>query len=277
MSSTGFEEMPVKPSSIFQAVPTPAGNLGVLPREIRDEIYGYMLCLNRSNKWHRDSDVYIPPRSLFSKLCFQLGKRVDNRILYVSKGVRQEAIEVLCSQGAFALESRPRFHPDVSVVDPIMNVRMSSRLTRQEEMKGLSLFVGTKVLRKAFVMRIDCIDDEEPRAMTPPLIEVFKQLIGFKTVTFQIYPHIVPSPECLTERRDPEGVPNCCLEADSDTGFNALIAAFRRELEPALGPSTEESLITGDKLATHHDIAVIFHPRDHLSRKKQAARGYQKS
>ena len=98
--------------------------------------------------------------------------------------------------------------------------------------------------------------------MTPPLIEMVKQLIGFKTVTFQVYPHMVPSPRYL------KGVPNCCLDADLDTGFNASVAAFRRGLEPALGPSTEESLITGNKLATHHDIAVIFHPRDYLSRKK---------
>ena len=202
MSNISFEEMPVKSSSIFQAVPTPAGNLGVLPREIRDEIYGYMLCLNQSNKWHRDSDVYIPPQSLFSKVCFRLGKRVDHRILYVSKGVRQEALEVLCSQGVFALESLSRFHLDISVVHPIMNVRMGSKLTQREELKGLSLFVGNKVLRKAFVMRIDYINGEESRAMTPPLIEMVKQLIGFKTVTFQLYPHIVPSPKYLTERRD---------------------------------------------------------------------------
>ena len=149
-----------------------------------------------------------------------------------------------------------------------MNVRMGSRLSRQEEMKGVSLFVGNKVLRKAFVMRIDCINGKESRAMTPPLIEMVKQLIGFKTVTFQIYPHMVPSPKYLTERRDPKGVPNCCLDTNSDTGFNASVAAFRRGLEPALGPSTEESLITENKLATHHDIAVIFHPRDYLSRKR---------
>ena len=260
--------MPEKSSSIFQAVPTPAGNLGVLPREIRDEIYGYMLCLHRSNKGYGDSDVYIPPRSLFSKVCFRLGRRVNHRILHVSKGVRQEATEVLCSQGVFALEARPLVHLDISFVDPIMNVRMGSKLTQQEEIKGISLFVGTQVLRKAFVMRIDCIKGTESRAMTPPLIELVKQLIGFKTVTFQIYPRTVPSRKDPTERRDPNGVPDCCLDADSDTGFNALIAAFRRELEPALGPSTEESLITEDKLATHHDIAVIFHPRDYLLKKK---------
>ena len=261
--------MPVKPSSIFQAVPTPAGNLGVLPREIRDEIYGYMLCLNRGNNWHRESDVYIPPRSLFGKVCFQLGKRVDRRVLYISKGVRQEAIEVLCSQGVFALEPLPNFPPEISIVDPIMNVRMGSRLTREQELMGILLFVGTQVLRKAFAMRIDFIHGKEVRAMRPPLIERLKQLIGFKTVTFQIYPHMVPPKRYLMKRRDPNGVPNCCLDADSDTGFNALVAAFRRELEPALGPSTEESLITGDnKLATHHDIAVIFHPRDYLSRKR---------
>ena len=150
-----------------------------------------------------------------------------------------------------------------------MNVRMGSRLTQQEEMKGISLFVGIKVLRKAFVMRIDCIKGTESRAMRPPLIELVKQLIGFKSVTFQIHPRVVPSRKDPTERRDPNGVPDCCLDADSDTGFNALIAAFRRELEPALGPSTEESLITEDKLATHHDIEVIFHPRDYLSKEKK--------
>ena len=261
--------MPVKSSSIFQAGPTPAGNLGVLPREIRDEIYGYMLCLNCSNKWRRDSDVYIPPRSLFGKPCFRLGSRVDHRILYVSKGVRQEALEVLCSQGLFALDPRPlRFQRDTSVVCPIMNVRMGSTLTRQEEMKGISLFLGTKVLRKAFVMRINWFTETAPRAMTPPLIEVVKQLIGFKTVTFQIYPRICPSPTDLTVSCDLRREPICELNDDSVTRFNASVAAFRRELEPALGPSMEESLITKDEEATHHDIAVIFHPREYLSREK---------
>ena len=146
-----------------------------------------------------------------------------------------------------------------------MNVRMGSTLTRQEEMKVISLFLGTKVLRKAFVIHIDWFTNTAPRAMTPPLIEVVKQLIGFKTVTFQIYPHIGPSRTYLTVPWDLRRDPICDLEDDAVTKFNASVAAFRRALEPALGPSMEGSLITRDKL-------VIFHPREYLSRKKQAAR-----
>lgn len=269
MSTTGFEKIPAKSSSILPAVPTPAGNLGILPREIRDEIYGYMLRLNCSNKWRRDSDVYIPLRSLLKrKPCFRLGKRVDHRILDVSKCIGQEAREVLCWQGIFGLESSPlTFLREISIVDPIMNVRMGNKLTPRDEIKGFSLFAGAKVLRKAFVMRIDWRMEREHRVMTPPLIEMIKQLIGFKTVTFQIYPLINASRMYLTARGDPEEALECWREADWDGGFNSFVAAFRREVEPALGPSTEESLATWHTLATHHDVAVIFHPRDYLSSK----------
>ena len=42
--------------------------------------------------------------------------------------------------------------------------------------------------------------------MTPPLIEMVKQLIGFETVIFQIYPHVVSLPKYVMEGWDPQGV-----------------------------------------------------------------------
>ena len=276
-SEASFEGTSVKSSSMLPVSPTSLGNLGFLPREIRNEIYGDVFGLSRSSEWLYTPHAHTPMR-VWLRSCDAIitpqSDRFDNgrciyvdgvrrSILCISRDIRQEAMEVLCSEGVFDVDTLPYREPNTSIVHPIMNVRLDSELTPDELLKGASLFVGSEVLRKAFVMHLEYAYWVSTQIMTPSLIEVAKQLTGFRTVVFKILPNFAWI-NTFMDMGDDE----TWLDADSDTEFNALIPAFRQALEPTLGPGTEQ--ILGQKLrleVTRHNVAVIFHPQDYLSGK----------
>lgn len=107
--------MPVEASdaTILPASSTPAGNLEVLPREIRDEIYGYVLGTTDyddfvydfkvSLRLHMDSEVRL---ALHMDSSGTTRLQWDDEfsfpsILKLSKRIRQEAIGFLYSKGVF--------------------------------------------------------------------------------------------------------------------------------------------------------------------------------
>lgn len=259
--------MPVEASdaTILPASSKPAGNLEVLPREIRDEIYGYVLGTTDYDDFvydfeerlalHMDSEVPLAlhmDSSGTTRLQWDDGF-VFPPILKLSKRIRQEAMEFLYSKGVFWVHGSSfpsTIIKDILLMDRIMNVTLSIDLTLEERLKVTSLFAGTQVLRGTFTEERH-LSLAEKGIMNPPMIETVKQLIGFKIVTVLIFCEV-----------------STWLD-DLDTRFNALAHELRRALEPALGPSTKQSL---EVKGRPYDIAVVFHPRDYLSRKTQAAK-----
>lgn len=251
-SGASSVQNPAKLSSILPTFPTTAGNLGVLPREIRDEIYRYVLGRTDPNKWDRGADVLLAaPTDSVGTTHLYWRKGDFPRILQLSTRIRQEAIEFIYSKAVFGMLEA--YSPGINCIDMldmnrIMNVRLWSYLFLEERLKVMSLFAGAEVLRETFaeIFMLDFWDEQH--IIEPPMIEAGKQLTGFKSVALVFY---------WVEFNGQD---------DPDTRVDALIREFRRELEPALGPSTKQEL-------AHYEIGLIFHPRDYLSRKSQAAKG----
>lgn len=249
--------MPIGESeaTILPASSTPAGNLEVLPREIRDEIYGYVLGTTDPNDLVRGFSVPLALQiDSFGTTRLHWDEMYPSSIIKLSKRIRQEAMEFLYSKGVFRIHGPSTNTKDTLFMDRIMNVKLPSYLSLEQRLKVTSLFAGTQVLRGTFAEEYD-VYHVEKQIMEPPMIEAVKQLISFKTVAVQIY----------------FGLPYTWMD-EQDTRVNALVHDLRRALEPALGPSTEQSLEEkGQERSTRYDIALVFHPRDYVSRKTQAA------
>lgn len=258
------EEKPEKFTSILTASPTPNGNLGVLPREIRDEIYGYVLRTNPEDNYVSFSD-FIPSVPSSSGA-------LQNPIFGASTCTRQEAMQVLCSMRRFLVSSHFDLInaqiTDMALVNYVKDVRVGPIiLTLEEKLKAISLFSGTEVLRKVFVFYITCHKDASGEIIEPPLVEAVKQLTGFKTVTLDVTSE--PS-QMHDEPKDSSY--DAWLDDDPDTRFNALIHALSQALEPALGPSIKNEFRSTFFEWTYYHTDLIFHPQDHLSGKAQATK-----
>ena len=244
MIKPGVEGGPVTPCSILPVSPTPTGNLGVLPREIRDQIYGHLMSRLRSCYPYLCVEVMIQ-----TDPCGKIQANFDGSrypILRTSACICREVMAVLYSEKVFTLRQlytlgRKDEFIDKIFVDLIMNVEVSRYQTKlPESLMFISLFAGTKVLRKTFFM---CMDYVPEVTLESPLADTIKQLIGFKTVTLHV-------------------IPGRGLRTIDD--FNASVQATRQAFEPALGPSTKYSS-SSEPDSGDHDIGVTFRPRDYLS------------
>ena len=180
--------MPIGESeaTILPASSTPAGNLEVLPREIRDEIYGYVFGTIDLNELVVSFGVLLALQiDSYGTTRLQWDEMYPSSILKLSKRIRQEAMEFLYSKGVFRIHDPSTNTKDTLFMDRIMNVRLSYFLSLEQRLKVTSLFAGTQVLRGTFTEECDVYDTEK-QIMEPPMIEAVKQLISFKTVAVQI-------------------------------------------------------------------------------------------
>lgn len=101
-SEASLVQNPAKSSSFLPASPTPAGNLGVLPRELRDEIYGYVFGRTDTNELYPPANLFLALRTdSFGTTHLQWDKVYFPWILQLSKRIRQEVVEFLNSKGVF--------------------------------------------------------------------------------------------------------------------------------------------------------------------------------
>lgn len=114
---------------------------------------------------------------------------------------------------------------DVLFVDCIRNVYVDRKsLTLEEGLEVNSLFAVTNVLRNTFVMMICQFGFASAKTLELPLINIVKQLTGFKTVILKTCPE---DPARFETQKD---LSDAWLDADSDTGFMALVHVTRRAL-----------------------------------------------
>lgn len=279
-----MEEKLTKHFSILPTSPTPNGSLRVLPREIRDEIYGYVLGATPGNDYIFDANIKVKLQLTSAGKAQLLWNRAsDYKIFGVSTRIRREAIEFFCSETLFCLGKfcylgtipRSRNDPitELSFAQCIMNVEISpyNGMSLKQSLSGISLFAGTEVLRNTFVIRCIRFHYCSRHILHPTLVEAVKHLTGFMNVIFEIMPRLIDARKDWYKWRKEER--DAWLGADPHTVFNALTHALSQVLEPALGPSIQQSLaVYGQEVQHSHDIALVFHPRDYLSRKTQASK-----
>ena len=108
------------------SVPTPLGTLVCLPREIRDDIYGYLF-----GRSHRVEWVYMGYWICHDWEGNETQRQADHVILRLSKQIHNEALQVLYARSQFLYEYRLSVDFDAAVLD------RSAHVVRKDVIKDL--------------------------------------------------------------------------------------------------------------------------------------------
>lgn len=245
-----------------------------LPREIRDEIYRYVLCktylIHWPRRWKRGKAVFNEYRPLFwfrGQQIYWIGlfwsghiwmkKRplfwADIALLLTSKAISLEAIDIMYKESSFCLYM-PRQHcerwdhmtplPAQQLMDRMRKLEM--RLCMCEMLDYIASESWFKIFNCSRAKRSTChisfpcfycLDWYEDHA---PFFRACQSLAGFKTVTVTLKLRSVytDSEEALSKR------------------YNSRRDNFKTALEPHLGPGRSHDI--------ENKISLEFHPRKHF-------------
>ena len=279
----------------------PLGNLSLLPREIRDEIYRQVL-----SKMHQafyscslvESVVHVQPdRCTLSLIKGERGGRTKSglSILRLSKAIKDEAMPLLYSAVIFLFSYYinpfpPRRTFDVDITTRMTNIVVSYDIPSELEktpdatMVGnvpmglpmghvagrpgdLAFFQGASITRKSILVNLRlCELWTHATDMTHlPLLEAVKQFTGFKTVIVRITAVI---PRKTPARGSSEAATNKSLDVGRweklYAGLEPLLIAMSEALEPTLGNSSPISEHGSEDLA-RVQRHITFHPQNHLA------------
>ena len=268
-------------------LPTPLGALAILPRELRDEIYGHFC--NENNYF--DGESVLPCKKWI--LVEHSGPWHSIRdMVALSTTIRREFLAVLHANAVFDFDvpmgevSKTRTRNDMPFVDGIKNVRwilhlwiMSDTFCTKHDIPyehlnerisnltlGISLFAGTDIARKSCVVELEFCTPRTIQILHSPFFNGIKHLTGFMTVTIML----------MAQREDwcPKDALTYGGESESfrdrAVGFKMFRDAMRNALEPSLGPS----IISGWNCEGHFDFAskFTFHPADYVSERQVRSR-----
>ncbi|KAM0804165.1 hypothetical protein BDR22DRAFT_921707 [Usnea florida] len=265
--------------------PTPLGRLGILPRELRDEIYRH-LC---NQDYHFDG-VVLPCREWTPTGHSSTWPSIRNMVT-VSTAIRRELLAIFHANAVFEFDvpigrvSKTRTRNDIPFVDHIKNVRwiiylwvmsdtscnkynipyehLNQRIS--ELTSGISLFTGPDISRKSCVIELQFCTPRAIQILQSPFFNGIKLLTGFKTVEIKL----------LAEKKDwcPKDALTYGGESESfrdrAAGFKMFQNAVLTALEPSLGPS----IVTGWNGQTRFNLTweLTFHPSDYVQSKKSEA------
>lgn len=260
--------MAQSPETIGICAPDGQGILAKLSREIRDEIYRYLV---------KGRYVFaVPPCSTFvarfDATCdtgFDVGA-ADLSILRVSKSVGGEALALLYAESIFELcldfvETGPYTQYAKEVTDRVMKVKchivdLGGRIP--ERLSGACLknieefcettidhFTGTDITRNCMqIVFYPTADFRLSIAYMSSLFQSLRRLEGFRTVRVEFH-----SSSPVFERKDPQLARSLMDE---------VMGATKPHLEPALGPAT--SGYFGKPGGWDFYAYLTFHPHRHL-------------
>ncbi|KAK3169667.1 hypothetical protein OEA41_009051 [Lepraria neglecta] len=153
-----------------------------LPRELRDQIYGYLL------RGTSRGEVASAAAKAHTR------KRISGRlaILHTSKNVREEALEILHEQGTFRFVLAPPGNDTISqkIKNQMQNIDITIILfsfrpkLAQVGEAILRSFHGVDVKRKSCVIEVRYREDEE--IVRPSFLSAVKGLTGFEHITFKM-------------------------------------------------------------------------------------------
>lgn len=280
---------------------SPLGDLSRFPREIRDEIYRNVFPKRHKvlYSWSMARDDYYDEFGLSdsylaeSKMSFGPHFSISS-ILVLSKTIKDEAMAFLFSDRIFC------FYPDVTRKDPDKSVPQHSTVDTIKQMTNievcyrarlmeprhyrpafrkrrdasprydsaeagpLNLFLGNSSLRKSALIGLELDKSEiQVTAINSPLFRAMKKLTGFKTVTLRL----TASPYF-----PPQGTNKAILKEWFDAGqweklyagFEPLLSAMSKDLEPALGNSVMSEFVCEERGQRGYR-EIVFHPRDRLA------------
>ncbi len=259
----------------------PLGDLSVLPRELRDEIYRHVY-----------SNTYMCYSRAFTQYVrYFRGEHYGSRspLLRTSKAILHEAIPFLYSAGTFCfnfntdlafLPLAPQ-HPKVNVADLVTNINVFcdvgvSRMGRpmygysSAQAGPLTPFQGVSITRKSILidLRLWQCSTYATKILVSPLFEVFKNMTGFKTVKLRLT-------SLANSFFPPQGTSDTIISGWTRAkqweklyaGLEPLLDAMTEALEPTLGSccTISELVSPCDNFKWSGQRHVIFHPQDHLA------------
>ena len=264
------------------------GSLSVLPRELRDDIYAYIVPQGYTAKWHavthrgnhytfsrHQEPGFEKPRYKYFELPNAPGFNIT--IFLLSRIIHEEAMIVFYSLGTFRfptpccqLNGIYRF-PNTNIANHIMNVElfydMSLKTLLHLNAKGpqdlpsttlfwspspgpTALFKGNDIKRNSAFIQLDFFEwsNHKTKIIPTTLFDDLKQLTGFRTVTLKL--------EKISGNsgRDRAAWKKWRIE------LRSMLQGFRASLEPSLGYGVMSELEVISKLQS---CQVLFHPRDH--------------
>ena len=264
-------------------LPSPLGALAILPRELRDKIYGHFC----NADFYYDGESVLPCREWTPTGHSSTWYSIRNMVT-LSTAVRRELLAVLHANAVFNFDvpigevSKTQTRNDIPFVDNIKNVRwilylwiMSDKFCTKHNIPcdhlnrristltaGIPLFTGTNIARKSCVVELHFCTPRAIQILQSPFFRGIKILTGFITVEIKLQAQKKDwSPkDALTYGGESESF------RDRAIGFKIFMNAVRTALEPSLGPSN----VNGWNSEKPFDFTweLTFQPRDYVQSKK---------
>lgn len=303
------------PNHINEPTPKPLGDLSLLPRELRDEIYrhvfskmykafySYSVVKPAYYDETRNHPLLLIDRDREGRTGFDLA------ILCVQKAIMKEAMQLLYSQATFRFcyNVRPDCFPHplqpetVDITKRMTHIAVSCDAgcaSEIDHMPGIHLgwspmcypsaragplafFQGISTQRESILVDFKLYEwsINASSLMLSPLFEALKHLTGFKTVTLRL---TSMRGFCCLAQETSEATIQESIEAEEWEevygGLEPLLRAMSNALEPALGNRGAIELLVsaGDDLSWQHgQCHTTFHPQAHLAAISKAANTQQ--
>ncbi|KAM0798550.1 hypothetical protein BDR22DRAFT_371178 [Usnea florida] len=260
-----MEEYRSRPPQVNMDISESLGRLSALPRELRDEIYSYVLPRGHTGFWRENQESGLLPIGIFRNNGFQPLKNPGSNLalLRLSKHIHEEATPLLYSQNKFmffppsTVSRRPAKLPRAAIADCITTVEFHLILEsdylqwalKTEEAReygarvlfgallpgSVALFTGRHVRRRSALIEIDSRQwfPYTTHIIPSQLFTAFGQLTGFQKVTVRIY--VCSVHYCPWKSMSDDEIDYWREREDGKTVFFAemepLLEAFRVKLE----------------------------------------------
>ena len=264
------------------------GNLSVLPRELRDKIYAYIVPQGYTTNWHavvhpgihytwlrHQEPGFEKPRYKYLKS--PKAPKFNITIFLLSKIIHEEAMIVFYSLGTFRF-APPCFQlkgvgcfPNINIANRIINVELFYQMSVKQLLilntRGpqdlrstilfwspspgpTALFKGNDIKRNSAFIQSNFPEWSTYKTdiIPTPLFDDLKQLTGFRTVTLKL--------EKFSNNSDDRRA----AWENGRVALKSILNEFRASLEPSLGHGAMSELEVTSELQS---CQVVFHPRDH--------------
>ena len=262
-------EPAVKSCVSGSTVPTSLGTLSILPRELRDEIYRYLI----RTKYYIDNRPFQPRDE---------GGAIKV-MLNMSKSIRQEILAVIAAEASFELldaspgEMERWTREDILFIDQIQKIEYNKHtfMLRGQDWRDRSLlaagpispFVGQDVRRTSCVIKLGPLTPEAVSILESPFFKAIADLRGFKNVVLCLWAY--PWDWC------PEYVMKYLGGAsytDNASSFKKFVDRLSSTLEPSLGPGVISEAEVDDRkfFRDRRGWKVTSRPCDFILKQKKA-------
>ena len=258
------------------------GLFSILPRELRDEIYG-LVC-----KFYQFEPPYVA--SIYKRGGFIKWYGCGLPMLQVSKAVREEFFLIFCSKGIFEFLN-PMFvdkiQPiDIPFVDCISNIKIGTYLvpdgngcydryrgTFSLKPEPVSFFGGTSMTRNICMIELyNCGPRTLSGLLSSPLMHALSLLTGFKTVQLSFFTDM----QQWLKWDAGESILNAVHDFGTCPGFDVLVIRISTALEPTLGAFTvTREMAPYKQVWQRWSSHVTFHPQARIPKQKDGQKsGY---